>query len=98
VSPSRTWPDSDVEIADDTDAEVASADVSEIPWTPVVSEACDDNALAAVASAADWTLAWLEPECVVSTVGLAQVPPSSPPGDVPTTISADRSPDAVPTK
>ena len=40
---------------------------------------------------------WAVPECVASTVGAAHVPPSSPPGVVPMTISADRRAVAVPT-
>ena len=71
-------------------------------WAPVADDFWGDRfeGVSAHGSSdpAAWTLAWLEPECVASTVGEAHVPPSSPPGDVPTTISAERSPDAVPTR
>jgi hypothetical protein len=67
-------------------------------WALVVSATWLERAVAAVASAAACVAACVEPECVASTVGLAHVPPSSPPGVVPTTISADRAPDAVPTR
>src|SRR3990167_6712928 len=39
-----------------------------------------------------------EPLCVASTVGEPQVPPNSPPGAVPATISPDSVPVAVPTR
>ena len=57
-----------------------------------------EGSAAAVASAAACISAWEEPACVASTVGAAHVPPSSPPGVVPTTISFDSSADAVPTR